>query len=83
MTTLAELWKKYRDACYPPDMPAEQNWECHQAFMAGAFSACAEIQIISATVKAEGEATKQIGALCQEAEKWCEMRVKALEAPRN
>lgn len=80
---LQELWKQYRDKCYPPDMAADQNRECHQAFMAGAFSALTEIQVIGANVQDEDEAAQQVGNLCREAEQWCELRIRALESGRN
>jgi len=34
---LQDLWKEYRDACWPKGMSAVQNRECHGAFMAGAL----------------------------------------------
>lgn len=37
MKTLQDNWKEYRDAVYPKGVPARQNLECHQAFMAGAL----------------------------------------------
>jgi len=83
MKTLQDLWKAYRDACYPKDLPAAQNRECHQAFMAGAFSAFVEVQTIGASVKDEEEAARQVGELCHEAEQWCELRAQALKMPRN
>lgn len=81
--TLQELWKQYRDNCYPKDMPADQNRECHQAFMAGAFSALTEWVVIARTVEDEEQAAKQLGLLVTEAEEWCRMRAKALNMPRN
>lgn len=81
--TLQELWKQYRDNCYPADIPADQNRECHQAFMAGAFSALTEWTVIASEMKDEDEAAKQLGKLLTEAEEWCRLRAKALNMPRN
>jgi len=38
MKTLQDRWREYRDAVYPNGVPAQQNLECHQAFMASALS---------------------------------------------
>lgn len=83
MTTLQESWKQYRNACYPPDMPADQNRECHQAFMAGAFTALTEWIVISRQIEDEDLAAKELGKLLAEAEQWCRLRAHALNEPRN
>lgn len=87
MKMLNELWKDYRNACYPEDIPAEQNRECHQAFMAGAFAALTEWVKRSTetedTDASEGAAAKDLGRMLAEAEEWCRLRSKALNMPKN
>lgn len=81
--TLQELWKQYRDAAYPKDIPADQNRECHQAFISGAFAALSEWVMISARVLNEDEAARQLGLLLHEAEEWCRLRAQNLNMNRN
>lgn len=84
--TLQDFWREYRDACYGKDMPAEQNRECHQAFMSGALVALQQIEQLSFcpnTDEAERAAASEIGVLIREAEEFCRLRCVALKAPRN
>lgn len=81
--TMQELWREYRDKVYPKDIPAEQNRECHQAFMAGAFTALTEWVRISAEVQDEERAARELGRLLHEAEEWTRLRAQALNMPRN
>lgn len=86
MKTLQDQWKNYRDKVYPKDIPAEQNRECHQAFMAGAFIALSEVVMLSNcpdTDQDEATAESSIGQLVQEAEQWMRLRGVALNQPRN
>lgn len=83
MITLQNLWKEYRNKVYAKDIPAEQNRECHQAFMAGAFSALTEWVKISTEVEDEEQAARELGKLLKESEEWCRLRVHALNLPRN
>lgn len=53
MSTLNDDWKGYRDAVYPTGMPARQNLECHQAFMAGALCYSQQIDAIAALPEKE------------------------------
>lgn len=62
---------------------ADQNRECHQAFMSGAFSALTEWVQISKIVEDEEKAAKELGKLLVEAENWCRLRAHALNSPRN
>ncbi len=39
MTTFQAEWQHHRDTMYPDGVHADQNKECHQAFMAGAMNA--------------------------------------------
>lgn len=83
---LSNQWREYRDKVYPKDIPAEQNRECHQAFMAGAFIALTEVEKLSVcpdTDDAERDAASRIGAMIREAEEWVRMRGVALNQPRN
>lgn len=85
-TTLTQCWREYRDRVYPKDMPADQNRECHQAFMAGAYTALIEVGRISNcpdTDEAESQAANKIGELIREAEQWINHRSIALNSPRN
>jgi len=86
MKTLQDQWKTYRDAIYPKDIPADQNRECHQAFMAGALVALETVAAISEcpdTEAAEVEGAAQISRLLTEAREWARLRGTALNAPRN
>ena len=83
MITLQELWKEYRNHVYPKDIPADQNRECHQAFMAGAFTALTEWVKISTEVEDEDRAARELGKLLKEAEEWCRLRAENLNMNRN
>lgn len=83
---LQDFWREYRNAIYPKDIPAEQNRECHQAFMAGALVALQRVEALSHcanTDEAESDAASEIGALIREAEEWTRLRCEALKAPQN
>lgn len=65
MNTLQQRWQEYKDAVYPEPIPAIQNKECHQAFMAGAMTALAAMRTLSELP--EDEAVKELEKLFQEA----------------
>lgn len=69
--TLQADWAKYRDACYPDGIPADQNRECHHAFFAGALSVLSQM-VESADKLSEDEGAKLLGALIQEAQGRCQ-----------
>jgi hypothetical protein len=83
--TLAELWRQYRDKIYPQNMPAEQNRECHQAFMAGAFVALTEMTkaVQTDSPGAEEAYADHLTALLREATDWHRLRSTALNTGRN
>lgn len=47
LPTMQEEWKRYRDACYPKGLPADQNCECHQAFFGGALAVLSALDAIA------------------------------------
>jgi len=65
--TLQDEWQKYKQACYPQGITANQNRECHQAFFAGALVALQSVKTI-ANALPEGHAAAAVGALMMEAE---------------
>lgn len=75
---LQALWKQYRDAVYPRDISAEQNRECHQAFMAGALVTLRRLREISTL--SEDKAVQNLAALHSEAEEFARLRVNVLNA---
>jgi hypothetical protein len=82
--TLQQAWHEYRDACYPQGCSAEQNRECHQAFMAGALIGLKEVcDAADCPDDAEAEVARHIGQLCQEAEEFCRLRCIALKWGRS
>lgn len=75
--TIQELWREYRDLCYPDGMPAVQNRECHQAFFAGAM--CILTYQTGITVLDDDEAMKVLGRVQREVEGVCAHMAKGVE----
>ena len=65
MRSINDEWRLYRDQVYPKGVPANQNRECHRAFMAGAHAAlCA---MTAATDRPdEADAAQELQALADE-----------------
>jgi hypothetical protein len=78
MKTLQDLWREYRDKCYPNSIPADQNRETHQAFFAGAFTMFVEMSAAS-ELKAPDD-IKRTKALSDEAMAVCAARAMNLKA---
>lgn len=79
--SLSDLWREYRDKVYPATMPGDQNRECHQAFMAGAFVILQEVVTASRcehTDSAERTAARRIADLLRESTEWHCLRLSAL-----
>jgi hypothetical protein len=84
--TLSSRWKEYRDKVYPTGIPADQNRECHQAFMAGALEALTILQVVSGDAETEAQydaAAKRLSEVYKEALEWSRLRCVALNSPRN
>lgn len=81
MKTLQDEWKQYRNMVYPEDIPADQNRECHQAFMAGALVALNLARAASELPEAEAE--KELAKVFNEASEWCKLHSIALFAGRS
>lgn len=72
----------YRDQVYPQGIPAQQNIECHQAFMAGALEALHAVERSSNcanTDEAEREAAAGVARWFREAEDYARARVTQLQ----
>lgn len=59
MTTLHEQWIKYRDTLYPNGIPALQEKETHQAFVAGALCVKLTITELAQMPSAQAQAALQ------------------------
>lgn len=75
--TLEDLWREYRDACYPPKNGAItkiQETETRQAFFAGCLIAV-KVLIESSTEMTPEEAFRNISNLRNEAVTVCRQRI--------
>lgn len=59
-------WRKYRDACYPDGIGAQQNKECHQAFFSGALVIAKHILEIAVNEKTDEAAETKVRKLFTE-----------------
>lgn len=75
--TLEDLWREYRDACYPPKngpLDKLQEVETRQAFYAGCLVAI-KVMLESSVGMTEEDALKNISNLRNEAETVCRQRI--------
>lgn len=75
MSSLQDLWREYRDQCYPEGMIAEQNKQLHQAFFAGCLVSLRSC--VSLAAMTDDDAVKELGKLLTEAETICSHRAKS------
>ena len=75
---LSDSWRTYRDLVYPKDIPANQNKECHQAFMSGAYAMMMILHQCSEFP--EGEAEEILEERYQEIRQYVDVRQKELFA---
>ena len=76
-TTLEDLWREYRDACYPPKngkLDAQQEIETRQSFYAGCLIAI-KVMLESSVGMTEEQAMRNINNLRNEAETVCRQRI--------
>lgn len=76
-TTLEDLWREYRDACYPPKngkLDALQETETRQSFYAGCLIAI-KVMLESSVGMTEEAAMQNINNLRNEAETVCRRRI--------
>lgn len=64
MKTLHQEWTNYRDAMYPGGVPAIQNKETHQAFVAGAL--CVKSALVELAQMPSGQAEVALRKLYRE-----------------
>jgi len=75
--TLEDLWREYRDACYPPKngpLDKLQETETRQSFYAGCLIAI-KVMIESSVNMTEEQAMQNINNLRNEAETVCRQRI--------
>lgn len=79
--TVEELWREYRDACYPPKngkLDPVQETETRQAFYAGMLTA-SKVMLESAVNMTEEEAMRNMKTMMDYTQDVCRARIYELE----